>query len=151
MVTRFATNRTRKVIHSTYSSKKSLTNSTVEMENNRNTTLKIKNTARHIQNSCKLAPKSAFNAVIRNNANSGRNKQWKNIKDYFLADCERAKIALISPNPNPQLQGQFDPEWSANVAEEVHSRTTPTTPNTMGGKRRTRKGRKGRKSRKSRR
>jgi hypothetical protein len=116
---------------------------------NRNITLKIKNTARKVEKSCRLAPKSAFNTVIRNNASAGRNKQWTNIKDYFLADCDKAKVALISPNPDPTLQYQFNPEWSAEIAQEISSRTTPP-PNPMGGKRKTRKGRKGSKGRKGR-
>jgi hypothetical protein len=114
----------------------------------------VKNTARRVRNACKRVNRSAFNTVIHENTESGRNKQWENVKKTFLADCEKATIALISPNPDPKIQHELNPEWSIGVADEVSARTTPpSTPmpsSPVGGKRRTCNGRKGRKGRKSR-
>ena len=101
----------------------------------------IKAPAKKIKEICKTVPSSAFNTLIRTNVQAGRSNQWKNVKNQFTSNCDRASTVVLSPNPNSQYIQDLDPEWTKTVADRVLENTKSPT---VGGRKSTRKS--GRKS-----
>jgi hypothetical protein len=93
----------------------------------------LKAPAKEVQQACRSVQKSDFDKII--GANSGeRAKQWQNVKRAFYQNCDAATVAVVSPNPDPQIIGKLNPSWSTETAARVKANASAAA----GGKRRRR-------------
>ena len=91
----------------------------------------LKAPAKEVQQACRTVQKSDFDKII--SANSGeRAKQWQNVKRAFYQNCDAATVAVVSPNPDPQIIGKLNPSWSTETAARVKANASAAA----GGKRR---------------